>query len=319
MQRQCFIFAAGLLFIAACSRRPQPAAEPPGKTQVPVGILIDQQIAGGIVGRTLMSPAGVAVDRQGVLYLVDAGNHRLIRFNPDLMPLRDAGGHGSQPGLLDRPGFAAIDSDLNILVSDAGNRRLCRYNSRLEFVEEISLQDEEDPLKFGLPSGLAITSFGEIWVADEQNNRLAVFDNIGRFDRFVGGFAYGGGELLAPQKLVAVDDQEFYVCDGGNGRIVVYDEYGNFEREVIDDELASPHGMALDPLGRLWVADQTTGRLHCFSRDGQKLLSFGPLLAGSDAPLRAPFDLAMLPDGRLAISDTGNHRLLICRILYEDR
>jgi hypothetical protein len=34
--------------------------------------------------------------------------------------------------------------------------------------------------------------------------------------------------------------------------------------------------------------------------------------------LKAPSDIAFLKDGRLLISDTGNHRVLICSVIYEE-
>jgi len=247
------------------------------------------------------------------------GNHRLIRFDRDLTPFRDIGGHGRLPGLFDQPGFVTVDNDLNILVSDAGNQRICRHDAYLEYVDEISLIDDDDPFMYGHPSGVAPTAYGEVWVCDNDNNRLAIFDNIGRFDRFVGDFGYAGGELAAPQKIVTYDSDKFYVCDGGHGRVVVYDEYGNFEGEIVNQRMVLPRAIAFDKDGLIWLLDGVSSTVLCLDREGREYLVIGPTIAGTTTPLETPSDIAFTLDGRLAIADTGNNRVLVCRIIYPDQ
>jgi sugar lactone lactonase YvrE len=152
-------------------------------------------------------------------------------------------------------------------------------------------------------------------MCDVDNNRVAVFDNVGRFDRFVGSYGYGGGELLQPEGIIAVKDERFYVCDAGNGRLVVYDEYGNYEFELYDDRMDAPYAAAMDRLGLLWVLDRTSGKLYGFNRQHRPVFEFGPLFPGTLSRLTNPFDLAFLPDGRLVLADTGNNRLLIGRVI----
>ena len=186
----------------------------------------------------------------------------------------------------------------------------------MEYVDEITLADDDDPLKYGRPSGIAVTDFGEVWMSDVEANRVAVFDNVGQFSRFVGDYGYDGGELLKPQKIDLSKEQLFYVCDAGNRRVAVYDEYGNFEREIYDEALESPQAVATQ--GRLvWILDSGRNLVHCFDRAGTLLLTAGPLLTGTDRGLSGPMDIAVHPDGRLIISDTGNNRILVCRVITD--
>ncbi len=309
--------AAALLVIGGCQGTPRPGDEHKAPSPTPLAVLLDGEIEGEVLGQRLQSPAGLAVDQRGILTLVDAGNDRLVRFDMDLNPQRDVGGFGSQPGLFDDPGYITVDNDLNLYVSDAGNLRICRYNNRLAYVDEITLEDDDDPLKYGRPSGVALTDYGEAWVCDKELHRLIVFDNIGRFSRFVGEFGYSGGGLHKPEKVVRDKSDHFWVCDAGNSRIVVYDEYGNFEYEIFHELFDYPKALVFDPAGRVWVLDAGTNLLFCLNRKGEELLVSGPLITGSDRPLKAPADLAFTADGRLVISDSGNHRLMICRIVFE--
>jgi len=285
---------------------------------LPLAVLVETTISGRILGEILRSPRGLAVDRLGAMYLVDAGNNRLIRFDRDLNPLHDFGGYGGDAGLFNRPEYVSVDNDLNLLVTDLGNRRLDRFDTRLNFVSEIVLEDEEDPLKFGEPSGVALGGYGAVWWCDRENDRLVIMDNVEQFDRFVGDYGYAGGQLHSPEKIVVGNDDNFYVCDAGNARLVVYDEYGNFEREIYNRAMRYPRSMVFDGDGRLWVLDSSLGALFCLDPSGRLLLETGPMLPGTGNRLDNPSDLAFTIDGRLIISDTGNNRLLVCQIAYQN-
>ena len=67
----------------------------------------------------------------------------------------------------------------------------------------------------------------------------------------------------------------------------------------------------------LWVLDQASGSVVCFSRKGRRLAVIQGGLIGTSRALRRPSDLVLLSDGRLLLSDSGNDRLLLCRVVYE--
>ena len=68
----------------------------------------------------------------------------------------------------------------------------------------------------------------------------------------------------------------------------------------------------------LWVVDVTGNRVFAVTGDGDVLFSGGPLLPGSDLSLDGPVDIALLGNDRLVISDSGNNRLVVCRIIYDE-
>ncbi len=312
-----YIVIPALLVLIGCGGPSKPKPEQ-SAAPLPLAVLVVETIDGRILGEVLQSPCGLAVDRLGAMYLVDAGNNRLVRFERDLKPLKDFGGYGAEGGLFNRPEYVCVDNDLNVLVTDLGNRRINRFNSRLNFVSEIILEDEEDPLMFGEPSGVALGGYGAVWWCDRENDRLVILDNVEQFDRFVGDYGYAGGQLHSPEKIVAGSDDDFYVCDAGNARLVVYDEYGNFEREMFHRSMQYPKALAFDGDGRMWVLDSEAAVLFCFDASGRLLLEMGPMLPGTGERLKNPSDLAFAADGRLIIADTGNHRLLVCSVAYQN-
>lgn len=306
-----------VLTLASCgkSRIATPGDEQP--VSAPAMLLVERVISGEIRNRILTKPYGLAVDFRGYVYIVDAGNNRLLRFTAEMKPDLDFGGYGSQQGLLNRPTFIQFDNGLNMMVSDEGNRRVSRYNSQLSFVDELKFYDDDDPLKFGYPSGVAFTDYGETWIADRDNDRVAVFDNVGSFDRFLGDFGYAGGQLDSPEKIVRDRGGSFFICDAGNQRLVMYDRYGNFDDEIELPDIEYPG--AIDVEGRrIWVLDTHSGTVSCLNRRGEILLTVGPTLTGDDKALKRPSDILTVPPERLIISDSGNNRIIVCRIVYED-
>lgn len=98
-------------------------------------------VAGGGTGdgiqakkTSLFAPVGLAMDAQGNLYIVDAGNHRVRRVDGFSGIVATVAGNGSQGfstdgvlatrSSLNQPFAVAIDSDQNIYIADTANQRV---------------------------------------------------------------------------------------------------------------------------------------------------------------------------------------------------
>jgi DNA-binding beta-propeller fold protein YncE len=70
----------------------------------------------------------LAIDnRSGDIYVVDAGNNRIQRFDRDGRFVGEFGSAGRGNGQFDRPYGIAIDKDGYVYVSDAGNKRIQKF------------------------------------------------------------------------------------------------------------------------------------------------------------------------------------------------
>ncbi|MDH4155911.1 MAG: NHL repeat-containing protein [candidate division Zixibacteria bacterium] len=305
-----------LLVIVSCGGRSGVRLSEEVPARVPAYLVVKAEISGYVLKNRLKRPVGLAAYRNGRVVVADAGNHRLVRFKADMTADIEKGGFGTQAGLLNNPSFLVLDNELNLFVTDEGNDRVARFNSQLNFVDEIEFYDVDDLALFGTASGVALAGYGECWIADREKNQIAIFDNVGRFDRMIGDFGYSGGQLRSPEKIVTDINGDFLVCDAGNSRLVVYDGYGNFDREIKNDAFEYPISLAIDH-DRLWILDAARGVVFLCDRRGRVLFEAGPNLLGSERPLKRPSDLVLLPDKRLLISDSGNDRLVECRIGYE--
>lgn len=283
---------------------------------LPAALVIQSEISGDIFGQRLKHPTGLALDADGNIYICDQGNNRIIKFSDSLTARRDKGGYGNETGLFKKPSFVTVDNGRQILVSDTDNRRLQRFDADLIYLDQIPLTDASDPLKYGAPSGVGLLKDGSIRVADYERNRLIALNNVGVFDQFVGALGSRGGQLEKPEKVVVDDDDNVFVCDRGNSRLVVYDKYNTFSREISDEQMSRPVAAVIDSSAVLWVLDQETAEIHCFSLTGI-LLSPKPIqILGSATRPDQPSDIVLLPHDRILISDSGNDRLLLCSIVY---
>ena len=311
-----FLLLTGL-FSAGCGPKEGSAGEQKPE-HYPLGLNLVKEISGTVLGRNLSQPVGLASDNGGAVYVVDAGNSRLLKFDRDFQPVREAGGFGAAEGLLSGPGYLTLDNNLNLYLPESGNRRISIFDTKLNYVGRIELSDPDDPLKFGHPAGLAVASYGEIWVADLDNSRLAVFNSVGNFDRFIGGVESSTGYLLTPGGMTRDARGNVFVCDAGNGLVKKFDRFGVYDTEFGGDLLKKPSGIDIDRFGHLWVVDAGVPGIFCFEERGGLVWSSQDIAAVGNIELKQPRDLTVVSDSLLVVSDTGRDRLVIYKILYPD-
>jgi hypothetical protein len=127
------------------------------------------------------------------------------------------------------------------------------------------------PGQFSAPAGIAINevtlgSTGDVYVADEANNRVEIFSAkgealVGEFD----GAATPAASFAAPN-AIAIDNStdsldpsagDVYVVDSGHGVVDKFDASGNYIGQITTgaggEPLGEILGVAVDPAGVLWI------------------------------------------------------------------
>ncbi|MFH1699930.1 MAG: NHL repeat-containing protein [Candidatus Zixiibacteriota bacterium] len=309
-----------LIILVSCGGQAPPRT--PDNTNISrsgfVSLVFENKISGRILTHELSRPSGLAIDSRGDIYISDHGNHRIIKLNRDLLPLRDYGGYGAGMGRLQNPDDLFVDRLLNLYVLDTGNRRVVHLDANLNFVEEIIPEDDPEEIISTLTNyaGLAVSPTGELTVVDYDNSRLIRLDNFNHFSRYIGDFGYGLGTLLNPKSMALDKDGNQYVADLGNKRIAVFDDYGNFIRQIGNQILKSPEAVAIGYNGVIWVSDSQSGTLFAFNNVG-KLIFDGPMESNQGTKLRNVQALIVTPDNKLFIANTDNNEILIYRVIYE--
>jgi DNA-binding beta-propeller fold protein YncE len=136
-----------------------------------------------------------------------------------------------------------------------------------------------------LPHGLQVDREGNVWVTDALGNngkghQVFKFNPDGRLLLALGKAGIAGDgpdEFNAPSAVVVAPNGEIFVADGHGGntnaRIVKFTREGKFiktwgEKGTAAGEFDTPHAIAMDSRGRLFVGDRNNNRIQIFDQDG---------------------------------------------------
>ena len=148
---------------------------------------------------------------------------------------------------------------------------------------------------FLIPHGLRVDQHDNIWVTDIELQQVLKFNHNGQLLMAVGeaGVAgLGGKHFNEPTDVAVAPDGSFYVSDGeGNSRVAKFSANGEFlfdwgQKGDQPGEFNTPHGIAMDGEGRIYVADRGNSRIQVFRGDGTFLYLWES--PNSDAPGRSP-------------------------------
>ena len=161
---------------------------------------------------------------------------------------------------------------------------------------------------FNLAHSVHFAPDGSLWATDPQAHVVHKFTADGKLLMTVGKKGIAGDDTShdsfnQPNGVGFAPNGDVYVSDGYvNSRIVQFTGEGKFVRIIggkkgsAPGELQVPHGVAIDPLGRIIVADSDNKRLSIFDKDGK----FLKVIA---APSRG--GVAVTADGTIYVSDVN--------------
>ncbi|MCB9853325.1 MAG: NHL repeat-containing protein [Phycisphaerales bacterium] len=278
---------------------------------------------------TLSGPRSVAVDSAGRLYIADSSNIRILRFDPpfsngmsavqvfgqagSFTTANQANSMNAAADNLGNPDGIAVDADDNLYLADRFLHRVFIYNTpastdttadvvlgQPDFTSAERNQDDLSPTpkqnSFNNPIGVGLDATGNLYVADEGNNRVLLFE--GTFTNNQNASAvYGQASFTTDTNgasatsmfgpvYVAVDpvSGNLYVADAINNRILefqdpqndttadrVFGQAGSFTTHdantggVTADTLSDTAGVAVDPDGNLYAGDRLNNRVLRFN------------------------------------------------------
>lgn len=140
--------------------------------------LFDFGDAGDGPGR-LKEPNGVAVDRNGNIFVTDASRNRLIKYNAKGEFIKEWTGTPDQDFY--GPRDIAIDANGDLYIVDQGRTRIVKFNPKNEIFHAWGSRGD-GPGQFVESTGIDVGG-GKVFVADNGNGRIQVFDLNGRFIR----------------------------------------------------------------------------------------------------------------------------------------
>jgi PKD repeat protein len=240
-------------------------------------------------------PAGLAFDPQGTLYISDSRNNRIREVKDGIITTVAGNGVAGYNGdgiaatsaKLDVPWGIAVDADSNLYIADIDNNRIRKVSGGT-----ITTVAGDGIVAFGgdggpateaqlqYPYDVAVDAQGDLYIADDGNNRIRKVSG-GTITTVVGGGTSPGdggpatSATLNDAPGIVVDARgDLYIAEFGESRI----------RRVSGGTITTVAGTG------------TKG----FSGDGGQATS---------AQVYFPWEVAVDHRGNLYIADAGNHRV----------
>ena len=268
-------------------------AEKEGKTS---GAYLAQFGKSGSGNGQFKGPQGIALDKEGHVWVADAGNSRLQELHTTGEYVTQTPTTGSADGV-------AVDSAGHVWAVDTGGDCVEEFSATGEYLGQFGEEGTENG-QFKQPRGIAVDSEGHIWVADTGNNRVQEFSAKGEVIRVFGSEGKENGQFKKPVSLAFNAEGNVWVGDAGDFRTQEFSSTGTFIRKF--EVLGNQEGIAVDAKGHVWVA-ASFNEIFEYSATGEFISDFGGSGTGH-GQFKVPAGIAIAGEN-IYVVDRGNNRV----------
>jgi hypothetical protein len=344
-------YVAITILLAASLVSPARSAEPLASFPAPVETTV-RTIAGSgqlgdnggpVLGASFMEPDGIAVGRDGTIYVADgrANDVRAIANGS----VRTVAGSPARPGgfadgpagsaLFDRPVGIAVGKDGTLYVADSLNHRIrAIQNGKVRTFAGNAAAGMADGTgavaTFTLPKGIAIDDDGNLYVADYgvgirkiAHDGTVTTMNVSstKFVYAVAARGSGAGAILD-----YTDNEGIHILNNGKQRGLAIatesEPYGENNR------VGNAFGIAIVDANSAVITDLWTSAVRYVTlsdlpfrpapksrtlaggkRDGALQIAGFRDGDSAQAMVRSPYGIAFTRDGRILVADSGNRRI----------
>jgi sugar lactone lactonase YvrE len=299
------------------------------------------------INAQLIQPRGVAVDSAGNVFISDSGNKLVRKVSSGIITSVAGSGRGGFSGDNGPATSATMDQPLGIALDSAGNLFIAdSLNNRVRMVSHGVITTVagngtggyagdngpavEAELMF--PSAVTIDSAGNLYIADQQNQRIRRVAN-GIISTVAGDgstapLGDGGPAIMASLNFpwgVALDakgnlfisdtsDDRIREVSGGTISTVAGGGYYPGNGPAVDALLETPVGISLDSAGNLYIPDSgsirkvSNGIITTIAGNGTGGFS-GDNGPATEAQFDFPWAVAVDSSGNVYVADTDNNRI----------
>ena len=286
---------------------------------------------------TFRSPAGIAIDDLGNIYVADRGNYILRKITPN-REVTTIAGVGGQLGDVDGTGSEARFSGVNaiaftesgdMLVSDSGNHKIKKVTTAgvvTTFAGTGLNGSNNGPAlsaTFKQISGVAIDSQGNVFVVESDNHSIRKISPSGAVSLFAGGqngFNDGNGtnaQFTFPRGIAVDAADNLYVTDSGSNLIrkitpnadvitIAGSSVGFADGQGTAAKFNGPSGIVVDKQGDIYVVDRNNNSVRKITPDCNVTTIAG---GGSTYDFDSPLGITIDALGDLYVADLAKHRI----------
>jgi streptogramin lyase len=170
--------------------------------------------------------SGISVDAHNQVWTFNRGEQPVQVYKADGTFVRAWG-----KGLVGKAHHLRFDPEGNVWLTDIGLHVVRKFTPEGELLLTLGTPGEsgEDSTHFNMPTDLAITPRGDLFVADGYgNNRIVHFAPDGRFLKSWGKMGTSAGEFSLPHSIALDSAGRLYVADRNNARVQVFDQNGTY-------------------------------------------------------------------------------------------
>lgn len=192
-------------------------------------------------------------DEEGNLFLLDKKNNRLYKYYAisGYDSVQSIGGKGMSGEGLNQPVKIRSGNRQALYCLDAGNRRILVLNTNLKIVREVNFLTSgstENNSEIGAqiwPLSFEVGPAGDLFLLNQEDNRILKSDMYGKLQVSFGGLDYGGGSLYDPVDMLMSENNLLYVSDTIKQVLKVYDLFGVYKFSLYPPERFHFEGISL--------------------------------------------------------------------------
>ena len=305
----------------------------------------------------LNGPWGVSVDISGNVYIADTGNNkvRMLTSSGIITTIAGTGIWGSSgdggaatSAQLAGPRGVSVDISGNVYIADLGNSKI-RMVTRTGIITTIvgtriggrsGDGGAATSAQLDSPYGVSVDISGNVYFADNGNNKIRMVNSTGIITTVAGTGAQGssgdGGASTSAQLYgpygVSVDiSGNVYIADYWNHKIRMVTSTGIITTfagmgdggtsgdggAATSAQLNGPIGISVDISGNVYISDSFNNKIRMVTSTGIITTIAGTGAYGSSgddgkatsAQLYTPIGVSVGISGNLLIADYGNHKI----------
>lgn len=219
----------------------------------------------------LSYPMNLAVAPGGDVFVTDAGNCRVQRFDANGAYVSQFGSEGIGPGQFINPTGIALGASGDVLVTD--QNRVQVFTTGGAYVRGWGTNGSANG-QFRIASAVVVDADGFVYVCDRLNQRIQKFTSDGTWLASLGGPGTAVGPLSCDLGFAISPAGTLLEADAVSLDVVELTRTGELVRRWRGG-ITIPYGLGVGPDGEVFVTDKATQRASMFDPLGGPLASWG--------------------------------------------